>query len=64
MLIFFRGSMMNLLVTFLGEQFLSLRMMPSWETWVSTLAAAGHEFAFHSLQTMSLSPGVSGRSRI
>ena len=41
-----------------GEQCLSLRMLSFWVTWVCTLLVTGHEFAFHRLQTMRLSPGA------
>ena len=40
MLMVFCGSLANLLVTCLGEQFLSLRIKPSWVTWVCTLASS------------------------
>ena len=52
----FRGSLTNLFVTRLGEQFSSLRMMFSW---VSTLVLMGHKFAFHKSHKMRLTPGVS-----
>ena len=54
-----RGSSANLVVTCLDEQFLSLRMLSSWVTWVCTVAVTGHEFALYRLKTMRLSRGVS-----
>ena len=56
----FYGSLVILFVTCLGEQFLSLRMMPSWVTRVRTLVETGREFAGCRLRAMRVSAGVSG----
>ena len=55
----FYGSLVILFVTCLGEQFVSLRMMPSWVTRVCTLVETGREFAGCRLRAMRVSPDVS-----
>ena len=52
----------ELVVTWLGEQVLSLRMLSSWVTWACNLLVTGREFAFHRLQTMRWSLGKHGSS--
>ena len=44
MLMAFLGHWRTCLLVCLDEQFLSLRVKPSWMTWVCTLAGTGHEF--------------------
>ena len=55
----FRGSLANLFVTCLDEQFSSLRVMSSWVTWVFTLGLTDLEFVFHRSRPKKLLPGMS-----
>ena len=52
------GSMTNLFVTCSDGQFLSLRTMSSWVTWVLTPGLMGLEFVLHKSRTTKLSSGV------
>ena len=54
MLMGLRGSLANLFVTFLGEQFfVTDGIKPTWVTWVCTLVETDHECAGYRMQTMS-----------
>ena len=53
-------SLTSLLVTCLGEQFLSLRMLFFLGDLGCVHLVTGHEFAFQRLQTVRLSRGVNG----
>ena len=56
MLMGFLGSLMNLFVTCLDGQFLSLRTISSWVTQALTPELVGPDFVFHRLRTTKLSP--------